>query len=49
MITHRLIRVALATVLLLVLPGAALAQFEEPGSPEGPAWTLTSYYVDDAA
>lgn len=49
MIFHRLIRTALATVLLAALPGAALAQDEELTSPEGPEWLLTSYYVEDAA
>lgn len=48
MISHRLIRVALATMLILVLPGVALAQDEGELSPEGPDWTLTSYYDEEA-
>jgi heat shock protein HslJ len=46
---HRLISTALATTLLVALPGAALAQAEAIESPEGPEWVLTSYYVEEAA
>jgi len=46
---RRLISTALVTSLVVLLPGTALAQLDEPAGPEGPEWVLTSYYVEDAA
>ena len=44
MIHDRLIRAALATALVVTLPAAAAAQEDEPATPEGLDWALTSYY-----
>lgn len=49
MIFDRLIPTALASALVVVLPGLAAAQFEELASPEGQAWSLTSYLDEDTA
>jgi len=47
-IPRRLARTILAGTLAFALPGAALAQ-DDPISPEGPQWSLTGYYDDEAA
>ncbi len=43
-IRDRLMRSALAAVLVVSLPAAVAAQDEEPSGPEGIDWTLTSLY-----
>jgi heat shock protein HslJ len=48
-IRDRLMRSALAAVLVVSLPAAVAAQDEEPSGPEGIDWTLTSLYDDDSA
>lgn len=47
MIRSRLVSTTIASVLLLSLPGAALAQDEGP-SLEGTDWSLVTYYDDEA-